>query len=301
MNADSNTAVYERAARGVRRLTQLPDHSDDEDLVRDELVRELAVVLELERVTVVRDRGGTPARAGPMPAEAPEPEPGDGAGAGAWQELVLELRSSRPIPERVVLVARAHRPLGADEAVAAAALVEVAGVVLALLDARHQAATDELTGCLSRRAGLTRLAEELARSSRTRSPVSCVMLDVDNLKQINDTFGHIEGDRILRQTGASLRGQLRGYDLAARYGGDEFLVVLPAADLHAANYAAARMSTEIARINPPANAAARMPVSVTFGVATSRPDEQPDTLLRRADRALLGAKRATSRGGPSRG
>jgi GGDEF domain-containing protein len=97
--------------------------------------------------------------------------------------------------------------LGVDEAIAAAALVEVTEVVLALVDARRQAASDELTGCLSRRAGLTRLGEELERSRRTHAPVSCVMLDLDNLKQINDTFGHLEAiescARPARASGAS--------------------------------------------------------------------------------------------------
>ena len=292
MNAESNTAVYERAARGVRRLAQLAAGSDDADLVRDALVRELAIAVELESVTFAgRGAGGAAARDVAIGAAGTEAEQLGGAEEGPRRALVLELRSPTAVKEAVVLVAREHRPLGADEAIAAAALVEVAEVALALVDARRQAATDELTGCLSRRAGLTRLGEELERSRRTRSPVSCVMLDLDNLKHINDTFGHLEGDRILRETGASLRRELRAYDLAARYGGDEFLVVLPAADHHAATHAAARMTAAITRIKP----AAHIPVSMTFGAATSRPDERPDTLLQRADRALLAAKRARTR------
>jgi GGDEF domain-containing protein len=225
VNGESNTAVYERAACGVRRLAQLAARSDDAELIRDALVRELSVVVELESVAFAgRGAARAAARDAAIGAAGTQAEQVRRAEDDPRRALVLELRSSAAVTEAVVLVAREHRPLGANEGIAAAALVEVAEVVLALSDARRQAASDELTGCLSRRAGLKRLGEELERSRRTRSPVSCVMLDLDNLKQINDTFGHLEGDRILRETGASLRRELRAYDLAARYGGDEFLL-----------------------------------------------------------------------------
>ena len=89
---------------------------------------------------------------------------------------------------------------------------------LRLLRAQRDAATDELTGCLNRRAKLERLEDETARSQREHAPLAALMLDVDNLKQINDTFGHSEGDRVLRELGEKLRAQLRRYDVAARYG-----------------------------------------------------------------------------------
>ena len=286
------TGVYERAVIGVRRLVALVAESDEGEVIRDALVGELRGVLELESVTVVRcDQGEATRDAGAL-TQAAEFEEAHRAG-DRGRSLVLELGSPGRTQEAVILVAREPHGLGADELAAAAALVDVAALVLGLLGARHDAAIDELTGCLNRRAALARLGEEIARAQRTRSPVSCLMLDIDNLKRINDTFGHLEGDRVLREAGASLRGQLRAYDLAARYGGDEFLVLLPAVGEHAAAQAATRMRTAVARIISPADANAQIPVSVTFGAATSRPGDVPNTLLQRADQALLNAKRRT--------
>ena len=276
----------------MRRLVALVAESDAGEVIRDALVGELRGVLELESVTVVRcDQGETARDAGAL-TEAAECEEAH-RGGDRGRSVVLELGSPGRTQEAVILVAREPHGLGADQLAAAAALVDVAALVLGLLGARHEAATDELTGCLNRRAALARLGEEIARAQRTRSPVSCLMLDIDNLKRINDTFAHLEGDRVLREAGASLRGQLRAYDLAARYGGDEFLVLLPDTGEHAAAQAATRMRTAVARISSPADANAQIPVSATFGAATSRPGELPDTLLQRADQALLNAKRRT--------
>ncbi len=280
--------MYERAVEGVRRLVALVAESDEGDVVRAALVGELRVALDLESVRFLPcDEVAAAHDARALTAAVGSGESHRG------RSLVLELRSPAA-QDAVVLVTRGPHGLGADEFAAAAALVDVAALVLGLLGARHEAATDELTGCLNRRAGLARLGEEIARAERTRSPVSCLMLDIDNLKWINDSFGHLEGDRVLREVGASLRGQLRAYDLAARYGGDEFLVLLPDSGEHAAAQAATRMRTAVAQISFPADAIAQMPVSVTFGAATSRPGELPDTLLQRADQALLNAKRRTN-------
>ena len=296
LEANNSTGVHKRAVRGMRRLAALASESD-EDLVLDALVRELRSVLQLNSVTVISCDQGAPAR----PALAlPETAEADAVNPRACdlvgdrrRSLVLELRSPTSSQEAAMLLAGEPHGLGADEVAVAAALIDVAAVVLGLLSAQHEAATDELTGCLNRRAVLSRLGEEITRSQRTRSPVSCLMLDVDNLKQINDTFGHLEGDRVLREVGANLRGELRVYDIAARYGGDEFLVLLPATDEHAATQVATRMTAAAGRIGSPANTRGRLPISVTFAAATARPGDPPDTLLQRVDQALVNAKHRT--------
>lgn len=267
MEANNSTAVYERAVRSIRRLAELAGDSDRE-VVRAALVRELRDLLELDSMAVIGDEGGpaqpraiTPATGtDSMRPEARSLELVEDPG----RSLVLQLRSAAGSQEAVIMVAGEQRALDADELAVAAALIDVAAVVL----------------------GLT-------RSRRTRSPVSCLMLDVDELKQINDTFGHLEGDRVLRELGSTLRSELRAYDLAARYGGDEFLILLPATDKHQAEQVAARMRAAAARITSPAHRPARTPISVTCGAATSRHGDALDTLLERADQALLGAKHHT--------
>jgi diguanylate cyclase (GGDEF)-like protein len=282
-----NAGVYERAVHGIRRLAALTADGGERDVVDDALVRELRVVLDVESVSLVtRDESGGARQTEVLDESAEHPE-------GRELSVVLKLHSPARASETVILLADEPHELGADEVAAAAALVEAAALVRGLHGAQQQAATDELTGCLNRRAVFARLRDEIARAQRTRAPVSCLMLDIDNLKQINDTFGHLEGDRVLREAGASLRGELRAYDLAARYGGDEFLVVLPAVEQRAGVQAGTRMAAAVARIRSPANATARVPVSVTFGAATSHPGDVPDTLLQRADQALLNAKRRT--------
>jgi diguanylate cyclase (GGDEF)-like protein len=299
MGAENRTGVYELAVGGVRRLAGLAAESDEGGVVRDALVRELRMALDLESVSVVTCDQGAAARQTEALPEAAEVE-GERA-RDRERGLVLKLRPPTRAREAVILLARGARRLGTNEVTAAGALVDVAAVVLGLLDARHDAATDELTGCLNRRAALARLSEEIARAQRTHSPVSCLMLDIDGLKQINDTFGHLEGDRVLREAGASLRGELRVYDVAARYGGDEFVVVLPATEKRTSVQAGKRMRAAIARISFPAHATAPTSVGVTFGAATSRPGDLPATLLQRADQALLNAKRHTPKSRPPSG
>ena len=96
------------------------------------------------------------------------------------------------------------------------------------------AATDPLTGLANRRGCEKSIAGEISRAERERKPLSCIMLDIDRFKQVNDTMGHQAGDQVLREISAMLRQSVRAYDIVARWGGEEFLVILPGADLEAA-------------------------------------------------------------------
>ena len=171
-----------------------------------------------------------------------------------------------------------------------------------------QATKDGLTGLANHRHFYDRLAEELERARRTRQPVTLLMLDIDDFKHLNDTFGHPAGDEVLRTIGRLLQAELRkGGDLAARYGGEEFCVILPgvgaarpvdgAGEPAGATGGAAlaeRLRRSIASF-PFALGAAGAPVHVTVSIGVAwwpNGAEDLDELVGRADAALYAAKRA---------
>jgi diguanylate cyclase (GGDEF)-like protein len=157
---------------------------------------------------------------------------------------------------------------------------------------RFQAMHDGLTGLLNRAALSTVLMRELERSSRERTQVGVVLLDLDHFKDINDGHGHQVGDAVLREVAARLRRSLRAYDDAARYGGEEFLLVLPSCDRAEAAQVAERVRTAVS--SEPVNVVDQnLFVSVSAGVATSVDGScDMEELVRAADQALYRAKRA---------
>lgn len=153
----------------------------------------------------------------------------------------------------------------------------------------RQAVTDGLTGIANRRSFGETLAREFERAKRYEQPLSLVVIDMDFLKVINDSFGHQIGDEAIRQIGRILKQSSRSIDLAARYGGEEFCLLLPNTEIKMAEQFAERLRRLIndVHIEGPGH------ISASMGVA-SYPlhASDPDALFRKADEALYEAKQA---------
>jgi diguanylate cyclase (GGDEF)-like protein len=164
-------------------------------------------------------------------------------------------------------------------------------------DARRRADRDPLTDFFNHRYLHERLGEEVVRSQRGRRPLSVVMLDLDDFKLVNDTFGHLFGDRVLTWVADLIRATLRASDVPARYGGDEFAVILPDTDAEAAHRAAERI-LEAFRDRPFVDESrGAIPATASIGVATYPEDGRSATdLIAAADRGLYDVKRAGGRG-----
>lgn len=152
------------------------------------------------------------------------------------------------------------------------------------------ALTDSLTGFPNRRYAIERIQQEWSVSSRTRRPLSGMVIDVDQFKTYNDSHGHDVGDAVLRQVAASIKGALRAQDIVARTGGDEFLVICPDSGLDAALACAERVRFAVESA-PLAAGGQTHHMSVSIGVATrDTVMTDPDALIKRADQALYLAK-----------
>jgi diguanylate cyclase (GGDEF)-like protein len=166
---------------------------------------------------------------------------------------------------------------------------------LALPTLREQALTDHKTGLLNSR-GIDQPARaEFARARRLDRPLSVLLCDVDNLREINNSVGHLEGDAALAVVAAAFRAELRAYDLCARFGGDEFLVVLPETDEEEAIVVAQRIQAWLEQ-NPLPTSEGKLAVGISIGVGSLHEDEpEIGTMLARADAAMYAEKRAGGR------
>ena len=216
-------------------------------------------------------------------------EAGEGT-HGTWALHSLR-HGDRPIGIFAVDRTAEVTPAEASQVAAVATVLSVAiknGQLFAELEARST--TDALTGCYNRAHGIASLGIELKRAQRTRSPLSALMIDVDGFKAINDEYGHVEGDRLLAAIGGTLHRALRTTDIKCRYGGDEFLIILPDTPEHAAHHVADNLRQTTVRVELPGSSN-RITCQVSVGAAVANPGElDPVMVIRRADKALYDNK-----------
>jgi len=227
---------------------------------------------------------------GPRELSASVPRLASGAPAGEQAPscaLIVPLALAGEIEAVVVLVRRASLPYEEPALEQAETLVDQAATVLALARARSEAGTDSVAGCMNHRAMRLRLAEEIGRAQRSGGQLSCAIVDLDDFKLVNDRFGHLVGDAALRQAAQALMGEFRAFDRVARYGGDEFVVILPSADLDSAVVAGERALARVRAVSLPDGSA----VSASMGVAQWDEPMSVDELLTACDAALLQGKR----------
>jgi len=156
---------------------------------------------------------------------------------------------------------------------------------------RALAQTDTLTGLANLRAFRSRLEDEVRRARRYGTPLTCIMADMDQLKPVNDELGHAAGDRAIAAVADVLRSELRTTDMGARYGGDEFVLLLPHTTAAEGHVLAERLCARLAATTLEAFGR-RIPLRASFGVAEMvEADESAGELVRRADEALYAAKR----------
>jgi diguanylate cyclase (GGDEF)-like protein len=214
--------------------------------------------------------------------------------------LSIGLRSLVDGPEYLgaLSIARHGRPFSREEEelleyLAGQAVVSIENASLHEA-VEQQAVTDELTGLANVRAFLATMDREVERGRRFETPLGLIMLDIDDFKVVNDSYGHQQGDEVLALVAGTLREEIRELDTAARYGGEELAVILPQTDASGAELLAERMRAAVQSLQVPrVGGGGTLSVTASFGVA-AMPESglDRDGLIAAADAALYAAKRA---------
>ena len=292
-------AIFELAVQNIVQACEaeagrgLPlDRTMFEEITAGERDADILAALDAAERSAI-DAQGTDERATPQVAEAP----------GGAHGIALPLKArlgTRDTAQHlaVISLARRERPFTDDEAQLLEYLVGQAVISIENADlhetVQRQAVTDELTGLSNVRQMHVTLDREFERGRRFNTPVGFVLLDLDDFKLVNDTYGHQQGDEVLSEVAGVLRGLSRDIDEPARYGGEELAVVLPQTEIEGAMHLAERMRAAIESLRiPRLDGEGDLTITASFGVA-SVPSSASDkrSLIATADAALYRAKRA---------
>jgi len=156
---------------------------------------------------------------------------------------------------------------------------------------QHQATTDGLTGFVNHKTFYEMLEKELGRSRRHGGQIAMIMVDIDNLKKTNDTYGHRAGDKVIREVSRRIKESIRQIDIPARYGGDEFAIILPNTTLEDATVVAERMVGAVAETSI-AWKEHQIKLSISVGLGQYDAISTPENITRHSDQALYSAKQA---------
>jgi diguanylate cyclase (GGDEF)-like protein len=209
-------------------------------------------------------------------------------------EVIVPLRTDKGCMG-ILLLPRmgTGQPYGLQEVQYITRIVRFASIAIENASLFHQATTDRMTGLFSHHFFEKSLDEELERARRYKATFSLVMFDIDHFKKFNDTYGHLQGDRIIREIARILVKAIRTVDLPARYGGEEFAVILPAVDVKGAMVVADRLRKRVEDYPfPSSDGGASLHVTISVGVTEFDPESAyaPTEIIREADRALYQSK-----------
>jgi diguanylate cyclase (GGDEF)-like protein len=306
--------LFERLIQGLRTSYQLDlvtlTLNDPQYELRQLLWGDSAVLDEMPEVQFVDSLAALSPRLAKL--EKPWMGPFSRADHKAFCPIATDLGSLALIPLRRndqldgVLVFASSDPFRFSDELASDFLAHL-GLVAALCleNAANRARllrsglTDFLTGFHNRRYLNARLREELARAQRFRQPIACLMIDLDHFKRINDQYGHLAGDTLLREAARRIDVEMRVSDIGARFGGDEFAIILPQAGLQDAERVAQRMLESLRAAPVQIDAEHSEMLSLSIGVAVAEPTHEPrdfsviaERLMAESDAALYRAKTA---------
>lgn len=211
--------------------------------------------------------------------------------------LALTLAPAAALASRMLLAEEAQCPISMAILLYSAAGTLVITLARSRENSKHRnlewiSSVDSLTEVHNHRYFQQRLAEELARAGRSGSPVSLVFMDIDHFKEYNDLNGHVMGDKALKRTAAFLDEETRIHDIVCRYGGDEFVIILPDTGCADAALIARRVVEGYTELLLPSSFSRRVELTLSAGVSTyPRPGRNMDDLISQADHALYLAKR----------